>query len=187
MVNCDICKKSTNRRKKIDYKGNSFMLCNRCYSIMKDSKQKNIPIRLKDFYTQGQQQSQIQKQQSQRQNKRIVYSGNPKELVFKLLSKDDMGIQIFLIDLDEQLDNVKQYYKNYWKKNGNYKLLQHVWKNSKYLVNIKSEHFVIYLSFEDENMTKIITGHIEDFEEVEMSEPHSLYNIICDCIGVYNW
>lgn len=66
-------------------------------------------------------------QQSQIQNKRIVYTGNSKELVFKLLSKDNMGIQIFLTDLDEQLDNIKQYYKNYWRKNGNYKLLQHVW------------------------------------------------------------
>ena len=26
-------------------------------------------------------------------------------------------------------------------------------------------------------MTKIITGHIEDYEEVEISEPQSLYNI----------
>jgi hypothetical protein len=49
------------------------------------------------------------------------------------------------------------------------------WENSKYLVNIKSEHFVIYLSFEDENMTKIITGHIEDYEEVEISEPMRFY------------
>lgn len=32
---------------------------------------------------------------------------------------------------------------------------------------IKSEHFVIYLSFEDENMTKIITGHINIMKKLK--------------------
>jgi hypothetical protein len=136
---------------------------------------------------QAEQKQQKNKQKSNEQ--KIVYTDEFSNLEYKLINNGTSGLQIFIADLDKQTDSVKKYYMGYWKRNGEQKLLNmianiNIWEGN---FEIDNNDFLIHVSFTIGNELKIISGNLMERDENVMINNISLFEIIRNCIGVYNW